>query len=316
MRTNKSETNPETRIVVYIAPQLFETELSEELLSLGIVVTEQRNRLFLCEKNDSAPNPVWAQNTWFDPTFIPVPSINQAAKSLKQIQRNWACHPTAHFRRATLIQEKLPKVSAKPLEFSKLPPNAPLGSWTLWEENLLLLSPSCTSPFVDGELHFQENKTDPPGRAYLKLWETLTLIGKFPTNTDVCLDLGSSPGGWTWVMASLNSKVISIDKAPLAANVAALPNVEYIKGSAFSLNPIDFSHINWLCSDVICYPERLYNLVSLWLDKGYTGNIICTLKFQGPTDFKTIDLFRSIPGGKLIHLFHNKHELTWIRLNT
>lgn len=315
MPTNKLEPDKQAKKVVYIAPQLFEAELREELLLFDIVILEQRNRLFLCEKNDSAPSPAWAQNTWIDPVFLPATSINQAARSLKQIQRNWACHPTTHFRRAALIQDKLPKVSAKQLEFGKPPPEALSGAWTLWDEGLLLSSSGCMSPFVDGEVHFRENKIDPPGRAYLKLWEALTLAGKFPVSTDVCLDLGSSPGGWTWVMASLCAKVISVDKALLAANVAAFPNVEYLKGSAFGLKPADFSQVNWLCSDVICYPERLYNLVKMWLDEGYSGNIICTLKFQGPTDFKTIELFRSIPGGRLMHLYHNKHELTWIRLS-
>lgn len=300
--------------VVYIAPRGYENELASELSVLGISVFEQRGRLFLCEAGGNASRPVWAQNIWLNPELVPIVSINQAARSLKSIQRNWACHPTGYFRRSALIQEKLPKVSAKPLCFGSALPKAPLGAWSLWQEDMLLAASLCSSPFADGEVCFEENKNDPPGRAYLKLWEALTLAGKFPGENDVCLDLGSSPGGWSWVLASLGAKVISVDKAPLAENVAKMDGVRFVRGSAFALDPSDFREAGWFCSDVICYPGRLYQLVMQWLESGFEGNVICTLKFQGATDFEVIRKFQGIPGGRLLHLSHNKHELTWMRI--
>ena len=39
-----------------------------------------------------------------------------------------------------------------------------------------------------------------------------------------------------------------------------------------------------------------------------------TLKFQGETDFETAARFAAIPGSRLVHLHHNKHELTWIKV--
>ena len=71
---------------------------------------------------------------------------------------------------------------------------------------------------------------------------------------------------------------------------------------------------DWLFSDVICYPERLLNLVHRWLDAGFTGRCVCTLKFQAETDFVAMAGFAAIPGSRLMHLHHNKHELTWVRL--
>ena len=44
-------------------------------------------------------------------------------------------------------------------------------------------------------------------------------------------------------------------------------------------------------------------------------NFLCTIKFQGETDFATQARFAAIPGSRLIHLHVNKHELTWVRLN-
>ncbi len=70
-----------------------------------------------------------------------------------------------------------------------------------------------------------EDHIGPPSRAYLKLWEALVRFGRWPAPGDRCLDLGASPGGWTWVLAKLGANVTAVDKAPLAPAVAAMPGV-------------------------------------------------------------------------------------------
>jgi 23S rRNA (cytidine2498-2'-O)-methyltransferase len=55
-------------------------------------------------------------------------------------------------------------------------------------------------------------------------------------------------------------------------------------------------------------------LVQKWLQAGNVRCFVCTLKFQGATDFAAMHAFAAIPGSRLLHLHHNKHELTWIRL--
>jgi 23S rRNA (cytidine2498-2'-O)-methyltransferase len=39
------------------------------------------------------------------------------------------------------------------------------------------------------------------------------------------------------------------------------------------------------------------------------------LKFQGDDHYGVIRDFAAIPGGHVLHLSHNKHELTWMRLD-
>lgn len=255
----------------------------------------------------------WVQNIWLNPVKIPIQSIGDADKALRAIQRNWIGYSWDFHRRAALIQEKLPKVSAKPIEFLAPIPQSPLGSWTLLEPDLLLASSQCSSPFPHGQVEFVEDKTHPPSRAYLKLWELFSVYGIRPQPGERCLDLGSSPGGWTWVLAAqIGAHVISVDKAPLAPAVAQLPNVEYQQQSAFAVEPKNVGPVDWLFSDIICYPERLLGLVRRWMETGVRRNFVCTLKFQGPTDHKTVREFMAIPGSRVMHLSHNKHELTWV----
>jgi 23S rRNA (cytidine2498-2'-O)-methyltransferase len=293
----------------YLAPEDFLGELQHEL---GGAVVETHGRLILAA---GPTRPVaWTANVWHEPLRLPIASIGDAAKQLRAIQRNWALYPHRLHRRAALIAEKLPKVSAKPLAFGDPAPTAPLGSWTLLDEHTLLAAPHCSSAFPNGEVHFIEDRLAPPSRAYLKLWEALTLLGERPQPGELCLDLGASPGGWSWVLQGLGAQVVSVDKSPLESRIAALPGIAFRQESAFALDPHSFTKVDWLFSDVVCYPLRLLALVERWLAAEVCRRFVCTVKFQGETDHATAARFAAIPGSKLVHLHHNKHELTWIRL--
>jgi 23S rRNA (cytidine2498-2'-O)-methyltransferase len=210
-----------------------------------------------------------------------------------------------------LIQSRLPHVSAKPLTFPAEPPKAPLGSWTLLTPDRLLCAPCCASAFPHGEIAFVEDRHGPPSRAYLKLWEAFTRLGSRPRAGETCLDLGATPGGWTWALARLGARVVAVDKAPLAPAVASMPNVEQRHESAFALDPAAFGRVDWLCADIICYPSRLLKLVQRWRAADVVRNFVCTLKFQADTDHDIAAAFAAIPGSRLFHAHHNKHELTW-----
>ncbi len=296
---------------VYQAPPGLLSELLTELRPVR-EITAVRDPLVAA----SGPpyRAAFAADVWIEPAFVPFESISGAARALTSIQRNWSLVPVGHFRRAALIAGKLPKVSARPLVFGRPLPASPLGAFTLWDERTLLVSPRKTEPVPGGEYRFVEDKTGPPNRAYLKLWEALTRLGTMPGPGDVCLDLGGSPGGWTYVLATLGASVTCVDKAPPAPEVAAMPGVRFVQGSAFAVDPGEYPGLSWLFWDVICYPERLLTFVRRIVERGTCPRLVCTIKFQGETDFSAVEAFRTIPGSRLTHLSHNKHELTFALL--
>ena len=297
----------------YLAPE----GLTEPLLNELEGVIAVHDRLIL--SSQPAKNAYWAQNIWRNPQTLPIDSINDAAKKLKIIQRNWCLYSYHLHRRAQLILEKLPSIKFKPVVFPSSLPQVPLGTFTLLDENTLLASADCSSPFPNGEAHFIEDKEGPPNRAYLKLYEALTLAGKQPQPGEFCIDVGGSPGGWAWVIHQCGSEVLSIDRSPLDPSISILQGVSFQKRDAFTLLPEEFQaqnrRIDWLFSDLICYPEKLYEWILQWVESGSCKNFICTLKFKGKPDISIIDKFAAIPDSRVLHLYHNKNELTWFRLS-
>ena len=292
----------------YLAPEGYEDQLDEELGRAGVAVVGVHGRLRIAE--GPAVHAAWSANTWWDAERIPVDSIGHAARELRDRQRNWALYAPEHIGRTGLIADKLPYVAARPLELGEVAPDAPLGSWTLLDRDLVLAATRCTSPFPNGEPTFVEDREGPPSRAYLKLWETFARLRRQPQPGERCLDLGATPGGWTWLLARSGADVLAVDKAPLDPDVASLPNVTFTEGSAFAMDPNDVEPVDWWCSDIIAYPDRLLDLATRWLESGRVRNLVCTIKFQGPTDHDAAARFAALPNAQVFHLSQNKHELT------
>ncbi len=291
----------------YLAAEGFEAVLAEELARRSVTIERWHGRLAL------SPDPVvdaaWSLDTWLAPREIAIRSVKDAADALRAVQRNWAAYPVAFHRRMALIGERLPPVKGAALVFPSAAPAGHLGAWTLLAPDSMLASASKSSPFVNGECRFVEDRVGPPSRAYLKVWEALARLGAWPRPGATCIDLGASPGGWTWALARLGALVTAVDKAPLDPAVAAMAGVTQVLESAFALEP---RPVDWLFSDVIAYPDRLLALARRWIEAGAARRVVCTLKFQGATDHDAAEAFAAIPGGRVIHLSHNKHELTFL----
>lgn len=283
-------------------------------------------------------NIFWKQLEIIDPFIAEFSSIKDAVKLLKNVQRNWVHSPYKHIRRGELIQNELPYINRKPKQFPLNIPTSPLGVFTLLDEHHLFASNTTSSPFPLGEAHFIEDKINPPSRAYLKLYEALTLMDYYKRKQDGddaglfnqknghlgiekpflhlhCIDAGASPGGWTWVLDLLGANITAIDRSSLVPSLMIKKNINFIPHDAFTLPLQSFNKVDWVFSDVICYPPRLLEWVNKWLKAELCNNFICTIKMQGTPDISTINEFAQIPHSRIVHLFHNKHELTWFHAN-
>ena len=144
----------------YVSGDEFIKNTKTELNNEGINIQKILNNVILTDSTNYTS--VWASNTLLSPCIIYFDSISNAANALKSLQRNWGCQNTQLFRRANLIQEKLPYINLKPKKFPYINPNSPVGYWTILDENHILASPKTTSPFPGGIFTQEEDLENPP----------------------------------------------------------------------------------------------------------------------------------------------------------
>lgn len=267
--------------------------------------------------------PYWCKAAMTDLFIMKFDSITDAVHGLCDIQRNWAPAFFTHFRRGMLIQDKMPYVNLKIRKFPCTIPQSPIGMYTLLDEHTILASAKTTDFLPSGHIELEENHDEPPSRAYLKLQEAFirmpTLFPEeeieLPKSGVKCLDAGASPGGWTWVLRKLCATITAIDRAELAPRFASDRYINFLKHDAFTLKPSELGSFDWIFSDVICYPERLYEWVQMWRETGDFDKMICTIKLQGEDNWPVIEKFAAIPNSRILHLNYNKHELTFFHIN-
>ncbi len=305
---------------IAIAPLGFHSVLEEELLLKKVefkLIGE--GTYFLPE---TSPELWWAAQQWKNGEILPVKSISDAAKLLKNarpaVPNKFYFHPTTHVRRMELIGENLQRLDTKKrISFSQekdsdLPA---LMNVTMLGRDEMFVAQEVSPKRPAGIYEFEEDKLHPPNRAYLKLWDFFTRFSLSPRPSEIAIDLGSSPGGWTWVLGHYFKEVISVDKAPLDERILhPSRKVSFLKQNAFALHPQDFPQVSWLFCDIIAYPEKSLAMIQKWMEFGLLKNFVCTLKFQGKTDFAVIQECLKISGSHVVHLHHNKHELTWYKI--
>jgi len=291
---------------VYVAKPEYLAELCAEIEDVSFTID---NLVFSSRR---LANPCFALDLWFNPVVVNVVSISEAVARLRQAGKFWFLNPLTHIRRSRLIAEQLRKLPPLPRSFPIEEPLPEIGCFSLLDHNTLLYATQRWKKWPLGHCHFIEDRVNPPNRAYLKLWEALSLLANKPAPGETALDLGAAPGGWTSVLQSLGTQVTAVDKAPLDPRIAALPGVSFLQQSAFALEPQDWDKkLDWLVCDLACYPERLYALLHKWLAADKAKHYLFTIKLQGDTNLQMIQQFKDIPGSRTLHLFHNKHEATF-----
>lgn len=102
----------------------------------------------------------------------------------------------------------------------------------------------------------------------------------------------------------------------LDPKIAQLDGVSFLKKDAFSTKPEELYGVDWVFCDVVCFPEKLLSWIQKCSALHPRINFVCTIKFQGKANRSIIEQFETINGSCCLHLFHNKHELTWFKFNS
>ncbi|MDB6117544.1 MAG: hypothetical protein JWO08_1325 [Verrucomicrobiaceae bacterium] len=165
-------------------------------------------------------------------------------------------------------------------------------------------------PFPKGELLIAVDKTA-PSRAFAKLVEAEQRLGLLITNGETMVDLGASPGSWSYVGINRGARVTSVDRSPLRDDLMRHRRLAFVQGDAFKFVPE--IPVDWLVCDVIAAPERNMGLLMDWVRNGHCRRFIVTIKFKGHAEYAILDELKEVMPGLcsefyLTRLCANKNE--------
>lgn len=139
-----------------------------------------------------------------------------------------------------------------------------------------------TSPFAMGIMRLKFPQQS-PSRSTLKLDEAfLTFIPKKEheqrlTSGLVAVDLGASPGGWTYQLVRRGMMVQSVDNGPMAESLMETGQVKHYQYDGFKFRPAK-KNVYWLVCDMIEKPSRVAKLMAQWLIDGDCKEAMFNLK--------------------------------------
>jgi 23S rRNA (cytidine2498-2'-O)-methyltransferase len=165
-------------------------------------------------------------------------------------------------------------------------------------------------PFPKGNIPLATDR-QAPSRAFAKLAEVEHRFGRRIERGDQCVDLGASPGSWTYWALGKEAKVVAVDRAPLRDDLMRHPRVQFHRGDAFAYQPKEPA--DWLLCDVIAAPERSIGLILHWTQRRWARRFVVTIKFKGHADYPSLDrLKHELPARcdeyGLSHLCANRNE--------
>ena len=171
---------------------------------------------------------------------------------------------------------------------------------------------SLVSPFIGGFNNVADDKAA-PSRAFKKLVEAQIIMAKPIMHGELLVDLGASPGGWTYVARKRGAMVIAIDRSPLQKELMEDRDVKFMKADAFKYQPNQ--KIDWVVSDIISTPDRVLELIEHWVIGENCQHFVFTVKFQGQRDYGVLKKFKDIGRKAPYHVIlkqlnANKNEVT------
>ncbi|MDZ4403143.1 SAM-dependent methyltransferase [Prosthecobacter sp.] len=148
---------------------------------------------------------------------------------------------------------------------------------------------SLISSFPRGEVPLADDKSA-PSRAFTKLVEAEQRLGRRIERGETCVDLGASPGSWSYVALHRGAHVIAVDRSELREDLMRNPRLRFEAADAFKYQPPQT--VDWLVCDVIAAPQRSIDLLLEWLSEKRMRNFIVTIKFKGHDEYSLLDMLK------------------------
>ncbi|BCD89664.1 ribosomal RNA large subunit methyltransferase M [Pseudomonas solani] len=121
-----------------------------------------------------------------------------------------------------------------------------------------------------------------PSRSTLKLeeaWHTFIPREQWETRLSedmTGVDLGASPGGWTYQLVRRGMLVTAIDNGPMAESLMDTGLVQHLMVDGFTFKPKQ--PVDWMVCDIVEKPARNAALLDTWIGEGLCREAVVNLK--------------------------------------
>jgi 23S rRNA (cytidine2498-2'-O)-methyltransferase len=189
---------------------------------------------------------------------------------------------------------------------------------------LAAADPRSSAPWPQGipRLKFPR---EAPSRSTLKLEEALlTLLDGGERERWLkpgmnAVDLGASPGGWTWQLVRRSLRVTAVDNGPMDAALMQSGLVAHAREDGFRFRPK--KPVDWMVCDMVEQPRRIAELVARWFADGWCRqsmfNLKLPMKKRYAETWLCLDLIRDklARSGRQVELrakqlYHDREEIT------
>jgi 23S rRNA C2498 (ribose-2'-O)-methylase RlmM len=192
-------------------------------------------------------------------------------------------------------------------------------SWSAWA--CVVDAPTSTSALSSWPSTFRggrpvphEAARDAPSSAHRKVTEALAWLQTSIAATDVVLDLGAAPGGWSRVMLDAGATVVAVDRGDMDASLMKNPRLSHVRRDAYALmREASRPAATVLLCDVIAAPAMTVGLIDIVAADERIRAAILTLKLTRPVPWSVLDdarrrLSRYKLSGRVQQLVANKLE--------
>lgn len=133
------------------------------------------------------------------------------------------------------------------------------------------------------------------------------------------VDLGASPGGWTYQFVRRKIKVTAVDNGKLDEELIKSGLVTVVASNGLTFTPRE--PVEWLVCDMIETPARVCETTIKWFERGLCDRAIITLKLPMKKRLEEVqarmsdvkEKIKAVNGSlavKAKHLYHNRDEVT------